>query len=446
MSILSTRSPRGTLRAGATPAPRGFTLVELLVVIAIIGTLVGLLLPAVQSAREAARKSQCANNTKQIALGALNYESGALKYPTSGKGRLFTSELAYLDAQKPSTTAPDGKEGLASESFFTQILPYVDQAGISSKWNPRKPYWSTDSNGGTGGSSNSALAATKIGMFLCPSNSITKDSFGGSSTGASTAGQSYTFYGQTDYMPVPFVDLDTDGVRRKPDSTSKRAYREGALTITQSRGVKDVGDGTSNTLVFIEDSGRSLYTMGTRQTTTTGSTSWLIVGSGRPTVVTGSMTGWTPSNDCQTGQIGKIGSTDIVAAPNGSAISNATCPNRWADPDNASGISGPPNEETLTTTTRTQGIINNHKGPLPGRISPYGGDATNGTSGNTPGVCNWMLNNCGSNNEPFSLHSGGGVYSGFADGSVHWLSEKLDANVLRQLVDPNDGEAPLAYQ
>ena len=148
-----------------------------------------------------------------------------------------------------------------------------------------KPYWATDLNGGTGGSSNSALAATKIGMFLCPSNSITKDSFGGSSTGASTAGQNYTFYGQTDYMPIAYVDLDTDGKRNGPSSSSKNAYRESTLNITQSNAVKDIGDGTSNTMVFVEDSGRSLYTMGKRQAKYGGNTVWLTVGAGRPTVI-----------------------------------------------------------------------------------------------------------------------------------------------------------------
>lgn len=127
------------------------------------------------------------------------------------------------------------------------------------------------------------------------------------------------------------------------------------------------------------------------------------------------------------------GSTHVVAAgdadfpaPSGSDLpSGKTVPNRWADPDCASGVSGPPNE---ATGARTQSIINNHKNPL-----------------NGPPACPWATNNCGPDDEPFSTHAGGLVAAGFADGSVRFVSETLDVQVVRQLSDPTDGETLTAF-
>src|SRR5262249_10006059 len=96
------------------PASRrcAFTLVELLVVIAIIGVLVALLLPAVQAAREAARRSQCQNNVKNIGLACLNHETAKGKYPPGGR---------------PANQATNN--GL---SFHVLILPYVEQGAVDS--------------------------------------------------------------------------------------------------------------------------------------------------------------------------------------------------------------------------------------------------------------------------------------------------------------------------
>jgi prepilin-type N-terminal cleavage/methylation domain-containing protein len=99
---------------------RGFTLVELLVVIAIIGVLVALLLPAVQAAREAARRSQCKNNLRQIGLAALNHESALKVFPTGGTHWGLRTDEVFVNG-KPLETK---KQGLG---WAFQILPYLEQ-------------------------------------------------------------------------------------------------------------------------------------------------------------------------------------------------------------------------------------------------------------------------------------------------------------------------------
>ena len=96
----------------------GFTLVELLVVIAIIGVLVALLLPAVQAARESARRSQCTNNLKQIGLGFLNHESTHKFLPSSGWSPWHVGDVEMGVGR----TQPGG--------WMYQILPYIEQQGL----------------------------------------------------------------------------------------------------------------------------------------------------------------------------------------------------------------------------------------------------------------------------------------------------------------------------
>ena len=93
----------------------GFTLVELLVVITIIGILIALLLPAVQAAREAARKMQCQNHLKQLALGCLAHESATHRFPTNGWGWGWTGD------------ADRGDDWRQPGCWLFNILPYIEQ-------------------------------------------------------------------------------------------------------------------------------------------------------------------------------------------------------------------------------------------------------------------------------------------------------------------------------
>jgi prepilin-type N-terminal cleavage/methylation domain-containing protein len=131
---------------------RGFTLVELLVVIAIIGILVALLLPAIQAAREAARRTQCSNNLKNIGLALMNYHDVNKRLPPASSLVWTVGEL---------TVDPTTHKGVASGTWVVKILPYIEEKVLYDKWDVTK----TSNDVG-----NKEVCGTPLPWLVCPSD------------------------------------------------------------------------------------------------------------------------------------------------------------------------------------------------------------------------------------------------------------------------------------
>ncbi len=199
---------------------RGFTLIELLVVIAIIAVLIALLLPAVQQAREAARRSQCKNNLKQIGLSMHNYHDVYNMFPLGACAR------------------PGPSFGIdISIGAFASILPYLDQANLKALYNDSKP-WEQQT---------SAVATTIVPVYVCPSSI-------GPSVDANPILAAYPIGSQiatTNY-------LLSKGATKEwcfaPSGTTV-----GMFDINLKCGFRDITDGSSNTLCVGEGSTGGLW-------------------------------------------------------------------------------------------------------------------------------------------------------------------------------------------
>lgn len=130
------------------PRPRGFTLVELLVVIAIIGVLIALLLPAVQAAREAARRMSCSNNLKQLGLAAHLHHDTHEALPAGWQGYVAGTRV-------PHSGGPPGW------AWGAHLLPYVEQANLEGTLNYNLP---------VADPANAAARTTPLAVFRCPSD------------------------------------------------------------------------------------------------------------------------------------------------------------------------------------------------------------------------------------------------------------------------------------
>ncbi len=131
----------------------GFSLVELLVVIAIIGLLIALLLPAVQAARETARRTQCVNHLHQLGLGFHNYHSALASFPSA-----YISQTGGGGLQ--GSPDPDSRDAGPGWAWGALLLPYLEQSAIEQQFDYARPVWDP---------SHEQAAQTTVNLFLCPS-------------------------------------------------------------------------------------------------------------------------------------------------------------------------------------------------------------------------------------------------------------------------------------
>lgn len=150
----------------------GFTLIELLVVIAIIAILIALLLPAVQQAREAARRTQCKNNMKQLGLAVHNYHDNFGMFPPAliSSGRCNPASAAPVGTECPATRP------VLNTTGWVLMLPYLDQSPLYNQYNLNlpssisNPYSRTLAGSVTTSTANQAIYKLKLAAFGCPSD------------------------------------------------------------------------------------------------------------------------------------------------------------------------------------------------------------------------------------------------------------------------------------
>ena len=414
------RATREGNRLGAKARPRrGFTLVELLVVMAIIAILMGLLLPAVNAAREAASRTSCSNNMKQIGLAILNFEAAHKLLPTGGEG----------------TDPATNQTAFTKHSLFTYLLPYMEKQTIYNQIDLSRSY--RDITAGAQINATAPNGQTVQGQCQCRADQHPHLRMPEQSVQAQNLRDAAGF-GGLDYFATVYTDISpTTGIR---DRTTRM---EGALTVvggkdtsgsgTDPSGYTDskvptsvpvsaIADGASNTIAVIEDAGRMAPSASGGSVTQTYYT----------------LSGY-PDTFTTTEQHVDQRHYQHGVRPRASEASGV---GRILTPAEAA---FPARPMRRTSWRRGSNRYGDQPEPLPHRRPDsrrhdrrHVGQPDEGCLYRCSSGCPWTVQNCGANDEPFSFH-GGGCNSVFVDGSVRFLSSALDPITIRRLVTRSEG-------
>lgn len=254
MRAASHRSAATARSQTPSSARPGFTLIEMLVVVAIIAALAGLLLPAVQNAREAARRTECLNNLKQMGLGLMEYHNSYKAFPIGALN-------GHPDDGVSQVYVP-----IQGSSFFVSLLPWMDQQNVYERLTP-------NTVGGIMGlaaernQNRSYLDGVFVKTYVCPSGVVEKftevDSFDGKKqfmnpTYVGISGAAF----QNGQISSRAESIGTCGDRNwcsaspEPENTNSGSIlsRGGVLLVNESATITGVVDGTSNTIAIGEQS------------------------------------------------------------------------------------------------------------------------------------------------------------------------------------------------
>lgn len=225
---------------------RGFTLVELLVVIAIVGILIGMLLPAVQQVREAARRTTCMNNMRQLALACLNYESARMHFPTAG-----AETLAFYDTSEEY----GARHGYENLGWAFQVLPFIEQGNLE-KLRRTDGYQDGAGDGGPW------LVESMVPAFNCTSRGGRVSVQGNAQVAMGDYAGFIGNWNQPDWVDPQFAHyLDPDpneqklvwtGIISKGGHTNVAASGGVKVTKFPKVGFGSITDGSSNTILLME--------------------------------------------------------------------------------------------------------------------------------------------------------------------------------------------------